>query len=123
MSEYDAGVCNIGRREQRKRYFLGASGFTAAGILVVLSYFNYMQLSADFLLPVLVFVGFIGFIQGHLNFCAGYGLMGRENSSDEEPKEVPEKTRARDFLEALKIQLYSIFGTIVVMAVLEFLVL
>lgn len=123
MSEYESGVCNIGRREQRKRYFLGASGFTAAGILVVLSYFNYMQLSADFLLPVLVFVGFTGFIQGHLNFCAGYGLMGRENTSDEEPEEVPEKSRARDFLEALKIQLYSIFGTVVVMAVLEFLVL
>ena len=29
MAEYQPGVCNIGGREQQKRYFLGAAGFTS----------------------------------------------------------------------------------------------
>lgn len=112
--EYQAGACNIGKREQRKRYFLGAAGFTSAGILVVLSSFNYLDAAPGFILPVLLFVGFNGFIQGRLNFCAGYGLTGKQNADDSGPESTPEKSRRRDILEALRIQLYSLFGTALV---------
>jgi hypothetical protein len=115
--EYEAGKCNIGRREQRKRYFLGAAGFTAAGMLVILEYFGHTTLSPQTLLPVLLFVGFNGFIQGRMNFCAGYGFLGKENSDDSGPEATPEESRRRDILEALQIQLYSLFGTVLVYGV------
>lgn len=119
MAEYQAGVCNIGGREQKKRYFLGAAGFTSAGVLVILSYFNYLTSSPGFLLPVLLFVGFNGFIQGRLKFCAGYGFTGKQNADDSGPEKTPEDSRHRDRLEALRIQLYSLFGTALVYGVLS----
>lgn len=123
MTEYEAGKCNIDRREQRKRYFLGASGVTTAGVMVILTYFNYTQLYSSILLPALIFTGFNGFIQGRLNFCAGYGLLGKENTSGTTPENTPEDSRRKDMLEALRIQLYSLFGTVLVMGLLEIFVL
>jgi hypothetical protein len=118
--EYQPGKCNIGRREQRKRYFLGSSGFTAAGILVILQHFNYLSTAPGSVLPVLLFVGFNGFIQGRLNFCAGYGLLGKENSDDSQPEATPENSRLQDLLGAAKIQLYALFGTLLVYGLLTF---
>lgn len=115
--EYQPGVCNIGKREQRKRYFLGAAGFTAAGIIVILSSFNYLEPAPGFVLPVLLFVGFNGFIQGRLRFCAGYGLTGKENADDTAPESTPDDSKREDLLEALRIQLYSLFGTALVYGV------
>ncbi len=119
MAEYQPGVCNIGGREQQKRYFLGAAGFTSAGVLVILSYFDYLTSSLGFLLPVLLFVGFNGFIQGRLKFCAGYGFSGKQNSDDSGPEKTPEDSRHRDRLEALRIQLYSLFGAVLVYRLLS----
>ena len=123
MTEYEAGKCNIDSREQRKRYFLGASGFTTAGIMIILTYFNYTQLYSRNLVPVLIFIGFNGFIQGRLNFCAGYGFLGKENTSGATPEDTPDDSRRKDLLGAVRIQLYASFGTVLVMGLLEMFIL
>jgi hypothetical protein len=110
--EYSSGVCNIDYREQKKRYFLGSAGFASAGALVILHYFNYILGSPGFILPLLLFVGFNGFIQGRKNFCAGYGFLGKQNADGSGPESVPEDSRRRDLLEAVRIQLYSLFGAL-----------
>lgn len=119
MAEYQAGVCNIGNREQRKRYFLGSAGFASAGILVILNYFGYLESSPGFVLPVLIFIGFSGFIQGRLKFCAGYGFTGKQNADDSGPESTPRNSRKRDILESVRIQLYSLFGTLVVYSIIS----
>jgi hypothetical protein len=122
MTDYEAGKCNIDGHEQRRRYFLGSAGFTTAGIYVLANRLGSLPVSSDLLLFALFFIGFNGFIQGRLKFCAGYGILSRQNTSDREDTEKVPRSR-KDLLESLRIQLYSLFSAVVVTALVNAFVL
>lgn len=81
MSEYQPGVCNIGRDERRKRRTLGAASFLAAAAYagVVLG----TGRPAGLLLGSfpLLFGGFMGIVQDRMGFCAGFGALARYDLS------------------------------------------
>ncbi|WP_135365539.1 hypothetical protein [Halosimplex halophilum] len=81
MSEYQPGVCNIGRDERRKRRALGAASFLAAAAYVgaVLA----TGRPAGLLLGTfpLLFGGFMGLVQDRMGFCAGFGALARYDLS------------------------------------------
>ncbi|QLH79764.1 hypothetical protein HZS55_21790 [Halosimplex rubrum] len=81
MSEYQPGVCNIGRDERRKRRTLGAVSFLAAAayVGVVLG----TGRPAGLLLGSfpLLFGGFVGVVQDRMGFCAGFGALARYDLS------------------------------------------
>lgn len=119
MTEYQPGVCNIGRGEQRKRYGLGLAGALLTVVLTVLLFTE--------IIPVIgltgVFIGSLimseGLIQGYMNFCAGFaskGIYDISNSGDDKEKVEDEELRKQDKIKALQIHLYSVSGAIVVTA-------
>jgi len=81
MTEYQPGVCNIGRNERRKRRTLGAASFLAAAayVGVVLG----TGRPAGLLLGSfpLLFGGFMGVVQDRMGFCAGFGALARYDLS------------------------------------------
>jgi len=81
MSEYQPGVCNIGRDERRKRRTLGAVSFLAAAVYagVVVG----TGRPAGLLLGSfpLLFGGFMGIVQDRMGFCAGFGALARYDLS------------------------------------------
>jgi hypothetical protein len=120
MTDYEPGKCNINSKEQRRRYLLGSAGFTTAGIYVIADHLGSLLVSSDLLLFALFFIGFNGFIQGRMKFCAGYGVLSRQNASGEDTEKV-QRSR-KDLLESLRIQLFALFGAVVVTALVNALV-
>lgn len=81
MTEYQPGVCNIGREERRKRRTAGALSFLAAaayvGFVLVTGRPGGLLLGA---FPFL-FGGFIGVVQDRMGFCAAFGALARYDLS------------------------------------------
>jgi len=81
MTEYQPGVCNIGRDERRKRRRLGVLTLLAAGgyVLAILV----TNRPATLLLGAfpLLFGGVLGLLQDRLGFCAGFAALARYDLS------------------------------------------
>jgi len=120
-TEYQSGICNIGQRQTRLRYLLGAIGFAAA--LLYVYWFTGSGLSNLYLLAAFfpLLIGFEGAIQGRMNFCATYGLTGlydlRGSGGERGRVEDPEH-RKEDREKALMIHGYSIVAAVLVTATL-----
>ena len=79
MSQYQAGVCNIGPSEVARRRqvaYLGGALYISFVAFAILKNFSSVTTIAA-LFPALVFS--VGFIQSRRKFCLAYGLMGSFN--------------------------------------------
>jgi hypothetical protein len=83
MADYQPGVCNIGEAEQRQRYAVGAVGMTGTLVVVagVLSGVGPRWVLLATAIPL--FGAALGYLQGRLGFCVGYGLRGRYDATDD----------------------------------------
>lgn len=108
---YSAGACNIGRKEIRRRYALGAIGFIMAALFAYSLYLLHAP-AWTYLFSIVPFViGFEGFYQGYLHFCAGFAAMGvydLTGSGGKAGKVTNGKDHKKDLSEAAKINGYSI---------------
>ena len=79
MSQYQAGVCNIGEAEVAKRrqvsYFGGFLYLSFVSSALLRDFTTASTISAIF--PAMIFA--VGFIQSRRKFCLAYGLMGSFN--------------------------------------------
>jgi hypothetical protein len=119
MTEYQPGVCNIGKAEQRKRYGLGLAGATATVILSALLLTGIISIPGFVGVLIASALMFEGFIQGYMNFCTGFaskGIYDVSESGDEKKEVKDSKQRKQDKVKALQIHLYSISGAIAVTA-------
>ncbi len=79
MSQYQAGVCNIGGAEVAKRKqlsYVGGLIFILFLLTAVIQDFSLTQTSVA-MAPAILFS--VGFIQSRRKFCLAYGLMGTFN--------------------------------------------
>lgn len=79
MSQYQAGVCNIGGAEVAKRKqlsYVGGLIFILFLLTAVIQDFSLTQTSLA-IAPAILFS--VGFIQSRRKFCLAYGLMGTFN--------------------------------------------
>lgn len=81
MSEYQPGVCNIGRDERQKRRMAGALSFLAAAAYV--GFVLATGRPAGLLLGAFPFLfgGFIGVVQDRMGFCVAFGALARYDLS------------------------------------------
>jgi ferric-dicitrate binding protein FerR (iron transport regulator) len=104
-SPYQAGACNIGPAEIRRRQQAGWVGLIAtvamAAVLLAVNAPDIARLAVA--LPA--FMAFTGFLQAHLRFCAGFGLAGMENFGElgSEQKVQATEARAADRRRALQL--------------------
>ena len=79
MSQYEAGVCNIGPSEVARRRQVAYLGGALYALFVAVAIFkNFSSVSTiAALFPALIFS--VGFIQSRRKFCLAYGLMGSFN--------------------------------------------
>lgn len=111
MTEYQPGVCNIGRDEQRMRLRTGLASFAlgfAYTAWVLASGRPPAYLLGTFALAT---GGFLGYVQYRLRFCAGFGAMARYNlsgSGGEEGTVMEEEFRRKDRRRAARIVAYSL---------------
>lgn len=79
MSQYQAGVCNIGGAEVARRRqvaFLGGAIFLGVASFSLINDYSAIASLISFL-PALIFA--IGFVQSKKRFCLAYGFMGTFN--------------------------------------------
>jgi hypothetical protein len=79
VSQYQAGVCNIGPSEVARRRqvaYLGGALYIFFLALAILKDFSSVT-TITVLLPAILFS--VGFIQSRRKFCLAYGLMGSFN--------------------------------------------
>ena len=79
MSQYEAGVCNIGPSEVARRRQVAYLGGALYALFVAVAIFkNFSSVTTiSALFPALIFS--VGFIQSRRKFCLAYGLMGSFN--------------------------------------------
>ncbi len=121
MAKYQPGVCNIGKNEIRKRYALAAAGFAVSAIFVCLALLYGLPKWALFITFVPLVMGFEGFFQGYLRFCAGFaaaGIYDFAGSGGSRNKVADMESHREDLKKAMKIHAYSVFSSIVVVAVI-----
>lgn len=116
MTEYQAGACNIGQAEQRKRYATGIAGFLAAALLV-LAVFAF-DLETHWLLAAVapLFLGFLGVLQARERFCVGFAMAGVYDVSDTggQRTEAPDDARRADQRRAVLLQVKALLAAIAV---------
>jgi hypothetical protein len=107
---YQAGSCNIGKGEIRRRQFVAAIGlfltvFSTAGLIS-----NHASKGARFsiFMPALVFS--IGWIQARRKFCLAFGFMGTFNFGKlgQLSKVASKEDKAADRATAISIMTQSI---------------
>ena len=122
LSNYQPGVCNIGKNEINKRYLFGLVGFIFAIALAAL--LLYYQIFIPLSLAILFFpfmAGYEGFFQGKMKFCAGFASRGIYNfygTVEEKGKVENESDHHADMQQAIKIHMYSIFLSILTTAII-----
>ena len=111
MAEYQPGQCNIGPAERTRRRYVGYLGFLV-GVLVVIAV-PLLELE-----PLWLFVsaapfygGFLGVLQSRARFCAGFGLAGvydvTENGGDRVEVADPDD-RSADRRKSVVLQLQAV---------------
>jgi hypothetical protein len=81
MSEYQPGVCNIGRDERRKRRTVGVLGAAAAAGVTLFVFATGRPATTLLWTFPLWFGGFVGLVQDRLGFCVGFGALARYDLS------------------------------------------
>ena len=124
MTEYQPGVCNIGRDERRKRRLAGAGSFLVAAV-----YVGYVLATGQpdgLLLGAFPFLfgGFIGVVQDRMGFCAAFGALARYDLSGSEgeagevtDREAVKQDRIRAFQVLAVAAAAAIVATMVVYGV------
>jgi hypothetical protein len=119
MSEYQPGVCNIGRDERRKRRTIGALT-TAAAVGATLFVFATGRPPTMLLLTFpLWFGGFVGFVQDRLGFCVGFGALARydlSGSGGEAGSVSDAEAVRRDHRRAVEVLAYATVAALAVTA-------
>lgn len=113
MAEYQPGVCNIGRKERRKRRVLGSVSLVAA--LGVVGYALVSGQPDGFVLPsfALFFGAAMGFVQDRLGFCAGFAAMARYEVGDGDAGSVTEREALkRDRRRAAQVVAVSVVAAL-----------
>ena len=111
MSEYQAGVCNIGPSEIKKRQTVAIIGYAAA--IAVFFFSSFLETSFSIALFFITsFMGSIGFVQSRKKFCLAFGLAGTFNVSDSMKKVVNPEDLKADRKAAI-----TIFGQSLLLAV------
>jgi len=110
ISEYQPGVCNIGRAEIARRKQLGWLGASATIVLWIVLILFHVPAIWRVLLFLTAFIAAIGFLQAHMHFCAAFGFRGVFNFGPQVGKveRVEEEFHRRDRRRALQIIAYSI---------------
>ena len=124
MGIYKPGFRNIGSFETKIRYAVGFSGFAILAIEIFLVFFYKAAPVYTFLLIPPLIVGFEGILQGRSKFCATYALLCIYDVTDDGRKKVQVKNPRmikKDRSKMLKIQIYSIAGTLVIFILFVFL--
>lgn len=116
-NSYVPGVCNIGEAEIAQRKMIGWIALIVTVLYLLACY--YFSLA-----PLWRFVAFLpasmsatGFLQGFMQFCAGFGMEGVFNFSSElrKTESVSQvEFRAADRKKALQIIAYSLLIGLVV---------
>lgn len=106
MSEYEPGVCNIGRDERRKRRLVGS--VSAVAVVALLGYLLATGRPPEaFLLSFPLFFGAaVGFVQDRMRFCVAFGALARydlSGSSGTVGRVNDADAVRRDRLRALKL--------------------
>ena len=102
MSEYQAGVCNIGPQEIKKRQRVALFGYAAATLVFFLS--DYLaSLGSQALFFLMTLMGSIGFVQSRRKFCLAFGLAGTFNMSASMKKVLSAEDLRADRKTALSI--------------------
>ena len=113
-SSYQAGVCNIGPAEIRRRRqigFLGLIGAIAlAGLLLAIDAPAWTRLS----LALPMAVALEGFIQARERFCAGFAMAGLQNMGElgSETAIEDDVALAADRRKAMRIHAMSMAGAL-----------
>lgn len=107
MVEYQAGVCNINRKETKKRYFTGLIGLLVAFILSGIYLKSYSKLVLLLLIFFSSMIGFQGIIQGRNSFCVARAKKGTRKTTGEKVKVIDGNERHKDNLKAKRIIFYS----------------
>jgi len=122
MSEYEAGVCNIGKIEQRKRYTLGVAGASATLVLVTLMQQGFVGQLGLIGILITSFAAFEGLLQGYMTFCASFALKGvydvSDSAGDGRQEVKDEESKEKDISKAKRIHIYSVMGAITTTLVL-----
>ncbi len=124
MPEYQPGVCNIGKNEIRKRYALAVIAFIISVVVVyIILAFNLPRwaLLVSFI-PLVM--GFEGFYQGYLKFCAGFAaasIYDFTGSGGAKSKVTDSESHKKDMQKARQIHIYSIISGIIIVAIVVFL--
>lgn len=122
---YEAGVCNIGEAEKKKRYQFGFAGFIAAILLVAIVLWRELPqwLLLSSFVPLIL--GFEGFLQGKLSFCAAFasrGIYDVSVSGDKTKRVEKQEAHKKDMKKAKRIHIYSITSSVIV-AIIIYLIL
>ena len=122
--EYQPGVCNIGSAEITRRILSGWIGLGATVILGALLLLFQVPTLWRLSLFVPAFFAATGFLQGLMQFCAGFGMRGIFNFGAQVGEtELVEQAeyRRKDRQKALQILAYSALIAIVLTTVILFL--
>jgi hypothetical protein len=117
MAGYEPGACNIGKAEIRKRYALAVAGFLIAAAFAYAVAVSHMPRWALFFSAIPLILGFEGFYQGYLKFCAGFaakGIYDFKGSGGERGKVKSKEEHWKDMKKAVMIHLYALISGAIV---------
>jgi hypothetical protein len=110
MTEYQPGVCNIGKGEIRERYALAFMGFMISAALVSAIILYHLPRLLLFVSFIPLALGFEGFYQGRLRFCAGFAAAGVYNVDNSKKKVTDPADHSKDLKKAKQIHIYSVIS-------------
>jgi len=107
---YQAGVCNIGYEEKRKRMNFGYTGSIITILLWIFFIVSGIPRGYRLLTAIPAIIAASGFIQAKMNFCAYFGLASifNFNKVGEQFKVNDEHFKSLDRLKAYRIITYSV---------------
>lgn len=110
VSEYQAGVCNIGAADVNARKKVARVGSLAFAVTALVLAINGSPSGSAAIAFIPALVGAIGFVQSRKKFCLAFGLMGTFNFAElgKISKVASKAEIAADRKQALKIILQSI---------------
>jgi len=117
--KYEAGVCNIGIDEIKKRKQAGWIGIITTIVIWVLFIWFDAPHVWRFTLFFPAMISAVGFLQAYMHFCAYFGFASLFNFGDIGKTDLVKKTefRAKDRKKAWQIIIYSVKIGIVIAVV------